>query len=328
MRADRLISIVLLLQNAGQMTAKQLAEQLEVSERTVHRDMEALSAAGIPVYAERGTQGGWKLAEGYRTSLTGLKADELSTLLLAGSLELLGDLGKREAYDAACRKIWAAAPDSYRQAAEFTRQRIHIDGAGWQESSDSTDCLPTIQEAVWAERKLAIAYERGSETVARIICPLGLVAKRNTWYVVAETDGEYRTYRISRIRSAELQAERFRRPDDFQLDAYWKQSMERFTAELPKYPAKLSLTELGLRRIRQERYVKVIAEAPGRIDNWLEAEVEFNTLESACDIALSIGPELIVLEPAELRARLIGRAAAIVGLYEEASAVFSGNRTV
>jgi predicted DNA-binding transcriptional regulator YafY len=316
MRADRLISILLLLQNHGQMTSKQLADKLEVSERTVHRDMEALSAAGIPVYSERGSQGGWKLTEGYRTSLTGLKSEELSTLLLAGSIQLLSDLGKREAYDAAYQKMWAAAPDSFKHDAEFTRQRIHIDGAGWHEaSSDASTCLPAIQEAVWAERKLEIAYERGTEIVERIIHPLGLVAKRNTWYVVAETDGDYRTYRVSRIRSAKLTEATFRRPDDFQLASYWKQSMERFTAELPKYAARLSITQPALHRIRQERYVKVITEAPGNRDDWTEAEVEFNTLESACEICLAIGPELIVLEPAELRARLIGQAAAIVGLY-------------
>lgn len=316
MRADRLISILLLLQNHKQMTSKQLADKLEVSERTVHRDMEALSAAGIPVYSERGSQGGWRLTEGYRTNLTGLKSEELSSLLLAGSIHLLRDLGKQADYEAAYQKIWAAVPDALKHDAEFTRQRIHIDGAGWHETLERSTCLPTIQEAVWAERKLAITYERGTEVVERIIHPLGLVAKRSTWYVVAETDGDLRTYRISRISSAAMTDEAFRRPEPFDLATYWKQSMERFTADLPKYPATISLKQTALQRIRQERYVKIIATSPWKREGWTEAEAEFNTLESACEICLTFGSELIVLAPAELRERVLGQASAIVQLYE------------
>ncbi|TMV49665.1 YafY family transcriptional regulator [Paenibacillus mesophilus] len=316
MRADRLISILLLLQNQKQMTSKQLADKLEVSERTVHRDMEALSAAGIPVYSERGSQGGWRLTEGYRTNLTGLKSEELSSLLLAGSIHLLRDLGKQADYEAAYQKIWAAMPDTLKHDAEFTRQRIHIDGAGWHETLETSTCLPTIQEAVWAERKLAITYERGVELVERVIQPLGLVAKRSTWYVVAETEGDLRTYRVSRIHSAAMTDEAFRRPEPFDLASYWKQSMERFTADLPKYPATIGLKQTALQRIRQERYVKIIATAPWKREGWTEAEAEFNTLESACEICLAFGPELIVLAPAELRERVLGQAAAIVNLYE------------
>lgn len=315
MRADRLISIVLLLQTHQQLTSKQLAAKLEVSERTVHRDMEALGAAGIPVYSVQGSLGGWRLTEGYRTSLTGLKSEELSSLFLASSEQLLRDLGMQEEYDKAYQKIVAAAPASFRQDAEFTRQRIHIDGAGWHEPVDSSLCLPTIQDAIWTEQKLEITYERGAELVERVTHPLGLVAKRSTWYMVAETDGDIRTYRVSRIRSANILPESFSRPAQFHLASYWQQSVERFAADLPKYGACISVKQTRLPRIRQERYMKMVSEYEDREDGWMKAEVEFNTLESACDICMSYGAELIVHRPEELRTRVIEQAAAITRLY-------------
>src|SRR5215831_17768904 len=186
MRADRLISIMLLLQVRRQITARELARRLEVSERTIHRDMEALGMAGVPVVAERGTGGGWSLLEGYRTNLTGLTGTEMQALLLAKPSPLLADLGLRQAAEVALLKLLAALPAMSRRAAEYARQRLHVDGAGWHEAAEAVPFLLPIQEAIWQERKLRLTYQRGDgATVERLVDPLGLVAKGGVWYLAA-----------------------------------------------------------------------------------------------------------------------------------------------
>lgn len=314
-KADRLISILLILQNKGKMTSRHLAEQLEVSERTINRDMEALSAAGIPIYAERGIHGGWRLSEQYQTKLTGMKKEELMSLLLSNQDHLLGDLGILKHYETAFQKILASSPDSIRKESEVVRSRIHIDGAGWSQAHDTISCLSTVQDAVWSERKLAIQYQREDKIVERIIHPLGLIAKRNVWYVAAETDGEMRTYRISRLLDAKILEDSFERPDDFNLASYWEFSMKEFKQNLPRYPATLYLEESRLTRLERERYVKILNQAPYKQD-WLKAEVQFDTLESACEIILSHGPSIRVHSPYELRERVIEQAKRITEQYK------------
>ncbi|MFD2368730.1 helix-turn-helix transcriptional regulator [Brevibacillus sp. GCM10020057] len=314
MRADRLVSILLLLQNHGRMTAKELAEKLEVSERTIHRDMEALGMAGVPVFAERGSNGGWALTEGYRTDLTGLKQSELQSLLLVSPTNQLDDLGMRASFDAAWQKLLAASPASIRQNAEHARQRIHIDGAGWHQVEESFPCLATVQEAVWQERALFIRYQRGEDSVERIVHPLGLVAKRSTWYFVAHVDSELRTYRISRLIEAHMLEDSFVRPEGFDLASYWEQSTADFRSSLPRYPARIRVLETLLPRLMQERYIQIKSTQPAE-SGWVEAFVHFETLESACEIVLACGPRIVVLEPGELRARVTAEAAAILGLY-------------
>lgn len=314
MRADRLVSILLLLQNHGRMTAKDLAEKLEVSERTIHRDMEALCMAGVPVYAERGTNGGWALSEGYRTDLTGLKERELQSLLLVSPTMPLGDLGMRESFEAAWQKLLAATPETSRRNAEYVRQRIHIDGAGWHQSTETFPCLSTVQEAVWQERVLFIRYGRGTETVERTVRPLGLVAKRSTWYFVAQVENDLRTYRISRLVEAKILEESFVRPEDFDLSLYWEQSTAAFQASLPRYPAQIRIRESSLERLKQERYVQIKSTHP--VDSeWVEADVQFHTLESACEMVLSYGASMKAIHPEELKARVIAEATAILALY-------------
>lgn len=315
MRADRLLLILLLLQNHQKMTTRELARKLEVSERTVIRDMEALSAAGIPVYAERGATGGWALTEGYRTSLTGMKREEIVSLLLVKPTDTLRDLGLTNNFEAAYQKLLAASPSALRQDAELVRRRIHVDGAGWHKSNESFPHLSVVQEAVWEGRKLCITYQRGDEQVERIIHPLGLVAKRSTWYVVAETEGELRTYRISRIVEAHILDEGFEPPIGFDLAAYWEESTQQFKANLPRYPARVNIKDMIIERISSERFVKVLQME--RMENgWIHAELEFNTLESACQIILGFGSHIEVLEPNELRDELIAKVKSIVELYQ------------
>jgi len=314
MRADRLLTILLLLQNRGKITSRELAGQLEVSERTVFRDMEALSAAGIPVYAERGSNGGWVLPESYRTNLTGMKSEEIVSLFFSGQSDLLGDLGIKKHFDAAVQKLLAASPAPIRQNAEAVRKKLHIDGAGWHQSGESIPHLSAVQEAVWEERKLFILYRREDGTVERVVHPLGLVAKRNIWYLIAEADGNLRTYRVSRLLDARIMEESFDPPADFDLAEYWERSTTQFKSNLPKYPATIKMRAALLPRFAQERYVRVLATNAVE-DGWIEADVEFETLESASEIVLAFGPQIVVAAPEELRTKVIAEAEAILCMY-------------
>src|SRR5262245_42493554 len=234
MRADRLLSILLLLQVHRRQTARELARRLEVSERTIHRDMEALSAAGFPVFAERGSGGGWMLVEGYKTNLTGLNKDEIQALFLTKPLRLLADLGLEKASDAALLKLSSSLPSMHRYNAEHARQRIHIDVTGWHRSDESIHFMPLLQEAIWQEHMLKFRYQRGGgcDPVERLASPLGLVAKGSVWYLVAAVDGEVRSYRVSRILDAQVTAEPCIRPEGFDLAAYWEQSAASFKEHL------------------------------------------------------------------------------------------------
>src|SRR5262249_39224316 len=230
MRADRLISILLLLQVHRRITARELASRLEVSERTIHRDMEALSTGGVPVFAERGAGGGWALMEEYKTNLTGLNRAETRSLFLLKPAQLLADLGLEKASDAALIKLLAALPAMQRGDADYAQQRIHIDLSGWNRSEERVPVLPALQEAVWQERRLQLTYERGGDCgiVERSVDPLGLVAKGSVWYLVGSVEGEIRSYRVSRIREAVVTSESFVRPKGFDLAAYWQESAKLF----------------------------------------------------------------------------------------------------
>ena len=201
MRADRLISILLLLQIHRRLTSHELAERLEVSDRTIHRDMEALGIAGIPVLAERGTGGGWSLIEGYRSNLTGLSEAEVKALFLTRPAGLLSDLGLDKASEAGLIKLQASLPLPHQRDATFAQERIHIDLTGWNNTKEAVPILPILFEAVWNERKLKITYQRGGDcdAVERLVDPLGLVAKGSAWYLVASVEDSLRSYRVSRI---------------------------------------------------------------------------------------------------------------------------------
>jgi predicted DNA-binding transcriptional regulator YafY len=341
MRADRLLQIMLLLQTRGSMTTRELAKRLEVSERTIHRDMEALSAAGIPVYAERGAAGGWRMMEGYRADWTGLRKNELLALLSSEPHRHLTDLGFGAAYEAAVLKVLASLSPSLRRDADYMRQRVYVDAAGWHQSGDEVPCLSILQEAVWEDRKLRFLYASGGESIAneRVVNPLGLVLKGSLWYLVAARDEhELRTYRVSRIKDATLLEEPVVRPNSFDLAAYWERSVDRFRSELPHYSAHVLVHPSACTRLEQTRYVQVAkwrdaqmdgASSPGlqplmqdadseRTDGsviWREAEIEFNTLESACDILLGFGTKVRVLEPLELCEALLEAANNIVLAY-------------
>src|SRR5206468_1041418 len=240
MRADRLLSALLLLQANGRLTSRELARRLEVSERTMHRDMEALSASGVPVFAMRGSRGGWQLDEGWRTQVPGLDEAELRAFLMAQP-QVVGDERLVHAAERALAKLTAALPVSLREKAASIRQRLHVDTTRWYGTIENLSMLPVVQDAVSRDRKLKIVYRReGHDVTERTVDPLGLVAKGSVWYLVAHTPRGFRTYRVSRIREAKLLDEPCERPPDFDLAAYWKSSTAQFQ-ERPRYNATLRL---------------------------------------------------------------------------------------
>jgi predicted DNA-binding transcriptional regulator YafY len=317
MRADRLLSILLLLQVKRRITARELAKRLEVSERTIHRDMESLSSAGVPVMAERGTNGGWSLLEAYSTNLTGLSEAEIQAVFLNRPARLLADLGLHQASEAALIKLLAALPALSRRDAEYARQRIYVDSAGWHHPEEAVPSLPTLQDAIWQERKVRFTYQRSDGTsVERLVDPLGLVAKGNIWYLVGAVEGEPRTYRISRAQNPCITDQVCLRPQNFDLAAYWEQSSIHFKASLPRYPATLRVDASILPQMRYEgRYAQIEDVAPTDADGWARLSMRFEEENSACTYVLSFAGHIEVVEPQELREMVIAAAQSIVALY-------------
>jgi predicted DNA-binding transcriptional regulator YafY len=320
MRADRLLSIMLLLQTYRRMTAHDLADRLEVSERTIHRDMESLSAAGVPVVAERGIGGGWSLMGEYRTNLTGLNEAEIQALFLARSPRLLEDLGLGKAAEAAFIKLFAAVPPSMRRDAESASQRIYVDGAGWNQSEESVPLLPLLQEAVWRERRLRFKYQRGDDCeVERVADPLGLVAKGGVWYLVAAIDGDIRNYRISRVIEAEMIDQTFTRPEAFDLVESWRRSAVEFKSKLPRYPVIARVHPEAVNRLYViGRFSRVESVAPpdqADEEGWRRASIIFQFEDDACECLLGLGGQVEILEPMELRRKIVDRARSVVEFY-------------
>jgi predicted DNA-binding transcriptional regulator YafY len=317
MRADRLISILLHLQSHQKLTAAELAQRLEVSVRTIYRDMEALGMAGVPVVAERGNGGGWSLLEGYRTDLTGLKPAEVQALFLANPAHLLADLGLGQASEAALVKLLAALPSLQRRDAEHVRQRIHVDAAGWRRPDEDLSALPVLQDAVWQEYKVDLTYRRNDGTkVERRVDPLGLVAKGSVWYLVAGVEGSLRTYRVSRVQAVQTTDQPCARPPDFDLAGYWAQSSADFVANLPQYPARLRVDPAIVSRLPHGGwFARLETVGPPQADGWHEVAICFETPDEACGYVLGFGPQIEVLDPAELRARVVEMAKGIVARY-------------
>lgn len=318
MRADRLFSIVLLLQAHHQMTARDLASRLEVSERTIHRDMEALSGAGIPVVAARGLGGGWSLLGEYRTSLTGLTETEIQSLFVTTPAKVLTDLRLEKAADGALLKLLASLPTTFRRGAERARQRIHVDVSGWSRREEAVPCLPILQEAIWLERKLQISYERrpDCEAVQRLIAPFGLVAKGSAWYLVGAVDGHVRSYRVSRITHAEVLNEHAEIPADFDLATFWQQSAIVFKTNVPNYVAQFWVApEVLLRLSFAGRFARVTETDETDARGWRKVVVGFDVEEMACEYAVSFGPNLEVIEPLSLREKVIDMAHATLRFY-------------
>jgi predicted DNA-binding transcriptional regulator YafY len=278
--------------------------------------MDALSGAGVPVFAERGRGGGWSLLEGYRTPLTGLNEPEIQTLLLNTPSQLLADLGLEKAAHVALLKLLATLPNTVRHDAEFFRQRIHFDTGQWFGSQEDTPCLPLLQDALWHDAQIEMAYQRGDgDIVTRVLNPLGLVAKGHIWYLVAAVAESIRTYRVSRIQSVTLTGGIVQRSPDFDLAAYWQQSTQEFLSQLPHYTVTLRVDSALLPKIKAWRYAQVEDVSETESDGWVTIHADFETLDVACERVLSLGMRALVVEPDELRAQVVTQAGGSVALY-------------
>jgi predicted DNA-binding transcriptional regulator YafY len=318
-RASRLVSVLLLLQARGQLTAGELARELEVSERTIHRDVEALSASGVPIFAERGAQGGIRLVDGYRTRLTGMTAEEAEALFLAGIPGPAAELGLGTVVAGAQLKVLASLPPELRVRASRLVERFHLDAGDWFRRSQPVPYLGVLSDSVWSATRIAIDYDRGEGPTHRLLEPLGLVLKAGTWYVVAAVEGQIRTYRVSRVVAAEPTGERFERPAGFDLARYWAESAEAYERDVPRIEVTV--------RIRPDR-LDVLRDAVGSAvieaaeylgdsdpDGWLRLRVRLDWPDEAHLTLLRAGRWLEVLAPPEIRARVASTARAIADRY-------------
>ncbi len=313
MKADRLLSALLLLQAYGRMTGREMSKRLEVSQRTVHRDMESLSAAGVPVFALRGARGGWQLDEGWRTQVPALDEAELLGLLMAQP-RVVGDGHLAGAAERALRKLTAALPSSLRERAAAIRQRLYVDTTGWRGTPENLAMLPIVQEAVSRDRKLSMIYRRAGETAEgdeRVVDPLGLVAKGSAWYLVAQTPRGFRTYRVSRIETATILDAPCERPPNFDLAAFWKSSTEAFRGSLPRVHAILRLEPRAAAWVRRWR-VAWTAQEPPDGEGWTTFQAHFEHEDEACFVVLGLGSRVEVIEPAALRERVLSEVKAVI----------------
>ena len=320
MRASRLLSIQMLLETRGRMSATALARALEVSVRTLYRDVDELSAAGVPVYAERGRNGGFALLPGWKTQLTGLTPAEAEAVFLSGLAGPAADLGLGEQVQSAQLKVLASLPAQWQGNARRISSRFHLDPIEWYREADAMPHLPTVSQAVWEERQLAIGYESWSRTASRVVHPLGLVLKAGAWYLVAAREGEARTYRVANVLAAELLPDKVVRPRGFDLPAWWAAAVKRFESEIFTGQAQVAATEEGLVQLRRigAAYAREVAEAPrtsrGK-DGRIVLRVPVESVAQAAGQFLRLAPEVEVLGPAPLRTAVRQRIAAAARLY-------------
>lgn len=318
MRASRLVSLLLLLQTRGGLTAQQLADELEVSLRTVYRDVEALSQSGVPIYAERGPHGGIRLVDGYRTRLTGLTQEEAEGVFLSGLPGPAAQLGLGTVVAAARLKVLAALPPELRARASRVAERFHLDAPGWFQPSEPVPQLETLAAAAWAERTVAIRYDRGDRVVERVIEPLGIVLKAGVWYLMARTDGQLRTYRVARVSEARMTESRFDRPAGFDLAEAWAESIAAYQASLTRIDVTLRAARDRVERITRS-FGSLVAEV-GVADDPADPsavllQLRLESLEDATADLLRFGGGVEVVSPVELRAAVIERARGVLERY-------------
>jgi predicted DNA-binding transcriptional regulator YafY len=322
MRASRLLSLLLLLQDRGRLTAQQIADELEVSVRTVYRDVEALGEAGVPVYAELGAGGGYQLLDGYRTRLTGLTPREAGSIFLAGVPDAAAELGLGAVLTTAQLKLRAALPARLNRQVDEIRDRFHLDAAGWFRETETHPHLSALAGAVWNRRRCRMRYRRwrAPHEVDRLIEPLGIVLKAGVWYFVASVGGELRTYRVATILDLVVLAETFERPEDFDLARTWADWAADFERRLHRDVATVRLAPAALERIP---YLMTRAMArnvrdglgPPDEDGWTTVTLPIESVRHAHAEFLRLGEDVEVLEPAELRDLMRASAIAMTRLY-------------
>jgi predicted DNA-binding transcriptional regulator YafY len=320
MRADRLISIMLMLQSRGKMTAAELAGELEVSERTIYRDIQALSASGVPLYAEHGPGGGLDLLDSYRTDLTGLNEAELRALfLLFGAPGPLERLGFSQDLKGALLKLTAELPESRLAREMEVQQRFYLDWSWWNHTQEPVPHLAAVQQAVWESRRLRIRYRTYMRIPTQVdVEPYGLVAKAGIWYLVARVESALRVYQISWLSEADVLGP-FERQEGFQLAEFWQNWCKQHEEQQRGYPVRLRISPELYRLLPLyfgQRVGQLVSEAsPADEQGWVTLTLAFESLEAARDRILDLGGAAEVLEPEALRMSLLDYAAQIVKRY-------------
>jgi predicted DNA-binding transcriptional regulator YafY len=321
MLASRLLSILMRLQARGRATATELAAEFEVAVRTIHRDIDQLSAAGIPVYAERGRNGGFRLRDGYRTTLTGLTRPEAEALFLTGLPGPAEQLGLAGIVSSARLKLMAALPANIQEGAERIAARFHLDATGWFRGRDLIPSLRLLAEATWGDRLLRIRY-RGSGDAhrpLRTLSPLGLVLKAGVWYLVAQGGKSIRTYRAAKIYDAEICAATFARPKDFDLAAHWQLAARSYEAGVYRGSADVRLSPRGveLLDLLGPHVVEAAAASAGKRarNGWVRCTLPIESLDQGVRELLRLGGHVEVLGPPELRGQLLETAALVAGMH-------------
>jgi predicted DNA-binding transcriptional regulator YafY len=310
MKSDRLLAMLLLLQARGRLAASALAKELEVSERTVYRDVDSLSAAGVPVFSERGSRGGVVLAAGYRAALTNLGDQEIRALFISAS-NPIADLGLGGSLARSLEILAGALPETKRRAAERARGRIFIDARRWVQAEQPREHLASLQRAIWQDLRVELHYrDRVGKVTRRMIEPLGLVAKAGIWYLVSRSGEEMRVFRAERIIDVLVTDERFAWPPDFKLEHFWSEWSAALADRAPRYQVKLRLHGAATGVRETLGWFEVRFDADGSV-----AHVSYPGPETALGDVLAHGGDVEVLEPAELRLRVVACAGAVLQRY-------------
>lgn len=316
MKADRLISILMLLQIHKKLTANELAQRLEVSVRTIYRDVESLSSLGIPVFSDRGTNGGIELLGDYKTSLNGINDDEIYSLFLPTGDKILEDLGIQKLKDSTILKLLGNSSPYQVKEIENIQNYIYIDMHTWSENPTNVnkDILSILQNAIWNHKILKIVYRKINETKEVILNPLGLVCKRGIWYLIGINAEVIKTYKVTSIESALLINKHFDRPSDFNLEAHWKSSTSNFKSLIPKYTFTFKVNSSVINHIKERKFITINNEVIK--DNEIYLDINFDDIWQGIEFAFTYGKNIKIIKPIEAINEIKIKASEVIKLYD------------
>ncbi len=317
MRADRLISIILLLQTHQSITAKTLSEKLEVSERTIYRDMDVLSSLGIPIYSERGRNGSFKLNGKFQTSLTGLTHNDIYYFSLPVPKKLIDDLNISTPNDSSYMKLLSTAPEETKSSLTDIKNLLYIDIDSWTKETYETDrhVLLELQHAVWKSVAIDLTYDKTNEMKHYHLKPLALVLKRSVWYLVAMDDQCIKNFRVDRMLQLEIKSANFTRPADFNLETYWHTTVNKFRKELPKYTVIIDISEELGKQLKRRKSIRIIEEAFNSSTHVYRLKILFDIEFEAMQFVFEYGNRIKIIEPKSLIDSLKRKAKEILNDY-------------
>lgn len=316
MRADRLIMIILLLQTHQSMTAKSLAEKLEVSERTIYRDIDALTTLGVPVYADRGRYGSIKLDGKFRTSLTGLTDNDIFYFSLPVPHKLINDLNIKMPDNSSFMKLFSTAPKKLMPSLSDINNMVLVDMDAWGKETYRTDSkiLKTLQNAIFSMHRIKIAYDKKDTIKNYTLNPLSLVLKRTVWYLIAQDDDIIKTFRLDKITALEAMDIGFERPNDYKLTEHWKETVHNFRRSLPKYPITVTVDPEVYSILKRRKTLRILSEK--KLSNSYLLELLFDIKFEAMHFIFEWGSKIKLIEPKAFIDDLIEKSNEILCLYK------------